>query len=81
MMAIEETTAVRADGNLVLRRPELKAGERVKVIVLLEDRPGAPLPAVGGRRLRQDWAGGLSELAGQHSSVELQHQAQEWRGD
>jgi hypothetical protein len=81
MIAIEETTAVQADGSLVLRNPELKAGDRVKVIVLIEGMPKAPRPAFPGRRLHQTWAGGLSDLAAEYSSVELQHKAREWRGD
>jgi hypothetical protein len=81
MIAIEETTAVQADGSLVLRNPELKAGERVKVIVLLEGQPVNDRPPSPGRRLRQSWAGGLADLAAQYSSVELQHKAREWRGD
>ncbi len=81
MIAIEETTAVQADGSLVLRRPELKAGERVKVIVLLGgEPPPRESPALGGK-LKQDWAGGLADLASQYTSVQLQHKAQEWRGD
>lgn len=84
MIAIEETTAVQADGTLVLRRPELKAGELVKVIVLLENQlppAGTPPPV---RKLRQDWAGGLADLAdlaGDFTSVQLQHKASAWRGD
>ncbi len=81
MIAIEETTAVQADGTLVLRRPELKAGELVKVIVLLENQQppaGTPPPV---RKLRQDWAGGLADLAGDFTSVQLQHKASAWRGD
>ena len=81
MIAIEETTAVQADGSLVLRNPELKAGERVKVIVLLQGQPVNDRPPATGRRLRQSWAGGLADLAAQYSSVELQHKAREWRGD
>jgi hypothetical protein len=80
MIAIEETTAVQVDGTLVLRRPELKAGELVKVIVLLENQQppaGTPPP---GRKLRQDWAGGLADLAGEFTSVQLQHKASTWRG-
>jgi hypothetical protein len=30
---------------------------------------------------RFDWAGALSELQGQYSSVELQHQISDWRGE
>jgi hypothetical protein len=81
MIAIEETTAVQADGSLVLRSPELKAGDRVKIIVLLEDKHAGNRPASPGRRLDQGWAGGLSDLAAEYSSVDLQHKAREWRGD
>ena len=82
MIAIEETTAVRPDGTLVLCRPEFKAGEQVKVILLLgsEVRPQQQT-SLSGRKLKQDWAGGLAELAGEFTSVELQHKASEWRGD
>ena len=82
MIAIEETTTVQSNGNLVLRHPELKAGEQVKVIVLLGS--GHPLPSTpppAGRKLKQDWAGGLADLAGEFTSVQLQHKVAEWRGD
>ena len=83
MIAIEETTTVQPNGSLVLRHPELKAGDQVKVIVLLGN--GHPLPstppAPAGRKLKQDWAGGLADLAGEFTSVQLQHKASEWRGD
>lgn len=81
MIAIEETTAVQEDGSLVLRRPEFKAGDRVKVVVLFEGKPGEDRPSSSGRRLQQGWAGGLADLAAEYSSVELQHKAREWRGD
>ncbi len=57
----------------------LKAGELVKVIVLLENQPHPASPVAVGRKLRQDWAGGLAELAAEFTSVELQHKASEWR--
>lgn len=81
MIAIEETTAVQADGSVTLRSPELKAGDRVKVIVLLEPKAGTHPRHPRQRRLQQDWAGGLADLAAEYSSVELQHKAREWRGD
>ena len=34
-----------------------------------------------GQALRQDWAGALHEYRQQYTSLELQHQALEWRGD
>jgi len=34
-----------------------------------------------GRRLRQDWAGGLREFRDQYTALELQKKALEWRGD
>jgi hypothetical protein len=33
------------------------------------------------RTLRQDWAGALRDCRDQYTSVDLQHQALEWRGD
>lgn len=60
MIAIEETATVQANGNLVLQHPELKPGEQVKVIVLLdadhtpEEKPKA---SGTGRRLKGDWGG------------------------
>lgn len=80
MIAIEETTAVQADGTLVLRHPDLRTGDLVKVIMLLESPPQPARPGVAGRKLRQDWAGGLADVAGEFTSVQLQHKASEWRG-
>lgn len=34
-----------------------------------------------GKKLRQDWAGGLREYQGLYTSLELQKQALVWRGD
>ena len=34
-----------------------------------------------GRKLRQDWAGGLKEYRDRYTSLELQKKALEWRGD
>ena len=34
-----------------------------------------------GRKLRQDWAGALSDYRDQYTSLELQQKAMEWRGD
>lgn len=79
--AIEEIATVRSNGSILLQHPELKAGARIKVILLLDcDRPAASPPPPGSK-LRQDWAGGLAELASDYTSVELQHRASEWRGD
>uniref|UniRef100_A0A7V4WLH6 DUF2281 domain-containing protein n=1 Tax=Candidatus Caldatribacterium saccharofermentans TaxID=1454753 RepID=A0A7V4WLH6_9BACT len=33
----------------------------------------------GGKKLRQDWAGALSEYQKQYTSLELQKKALEWR--
>ncbi|HEY6231115.1 MAG TPA: hypothetical protein VIW64_07620 [Pyrinomonadaceae bacterium] len=33
------------------------------------------------RKLKQNWAGGLSDYRGQYTSLELQKKALEWRGD
>jgi len=34
-----------------------------------------------GRKLRQDWAGALSDYRDRYTSLELQKRALEWRGD
>ena len=34
-----------------------------------------------GRKLRQNWAGALSDYREQYTSLELQKKALEWRGD
>ncbi len=34
-----------------------------------------------GRKLRQDWAGGLKEYRDQYTSLELQKKALEWRDE
>jgi hypothetical protein len=34
-----------------------------------------------GRKLRQDWAGALSDYRDQYTSLELQKKALEWRDD
>ena len=85
MIAIEETTIVQPNGTLVLRHPELKAGEQVKVIVLCGGgepvASASPSPVAAGRKLRQDWAGGLADLAPEFTSLELQRKSSEWRGD
>lgn len=84
MIAIEESATVQPDGNLVLHHPDLKPGDSVKVILLLEvDRPPLKnqVPPNTGRRLTGNWGGGLADLANQFTSVELQHKASEWRGD
>jgi hypothetical protein len=38
-------------------------------------------PAKPARKLRQNWAGGLSDYGSQYTSLELQKKALEWRGD
>ena len=78
MIAIQETTTVQPDGCLVLKHPALKPGDPVQVIVLLE---GKPPQRPTGRRLKGDWGGALADLGQQYTSVELQHKANEWRGD
>lgn len=34
-----------------------------------------------GKKLRQNWAGALRDYRDQYTSLELQRQALEWRGD
>lgn len=85
MIAIEQTATVGPNGRLVLERPEFTPGEQVKVIVLIEAplAPPAtvPITAPAGRRLKLDWGGALAPLQEEFTSVELQHKANEWRGD
>jgi hypothetical protein len=38
-------------------------------------------PLKRGRKLRQDWAGALSDYKDEYTSLELQKKALEWRGD
>lgn len=34
-----------------------------------------------GKKLRQDWAGALSDVRDQYTSLELQKKSLDWRGD
>jgi len=84
MTTIREFTRVTNPGALEIRHPALTPGQDVEVIVFVgiaqkETSPPTPLPA--GRRLKLDWGGALADLASQYTSVELQHKANEWRGD
>lgn len=56
--------------------PDLQQEVRDFAGFLLEKRLGKR-----GRPLRQDWAGALSDLREQYTSLELQKKALEWRGD
>jgi hypothetical protein len=83
MIAIEETATVQPNGSLVLQHLKLKPRKQVKVIVLWGDAAAeGPVAAAGSRRrLKQDWAGGLADLALEFTSVDLQHKAREGWGD
>jgi mRNA-degrading endonuclease RelE of RelBE toxin-antitoxin system len=56
--------------------PELQqeVGDFVQFLIKREKRKV-------GKKLRQDWAGALRDYRDQYTSLELQRQAQEWRGD
>lgn len=56
--------------------PELRQEVADFIQFLLSKRAGRK-----GRKLRQDWGGGLEEYRQQYSSLELQKKAMEWRGD
>jgi len=56
--------------------PELEQEARDFVEFLLKKRAEKK-----GRKLRQDWAGALSDYRDQYTSLELQKKALEWRGD
>lgn len=62
--------------HLIQRLPASKrSAVRDFVLSLLKQE------APRGRTLRQDWAGGLADLKGQFTAIELQKQALSWRGD
>ena len=79
MTAIREITKVKPDRTVEIPTPHLPPGEEVEVIVLAGITGAQPTPS--GRRLKLDWGGALADLASQYTSVELQHKANEWRGD
>jgi hypothetical protein len=56
--------------------PDMRAEVRDFVESLLTKRERR-----SGRTLRQDWAGALREVRQQYTSLELQRQALDWRGD
>jgi hypothetical protein len=56
--------------------PDLQAEVRDFVEFLLEKRKQR-----SGEKLRQYWAGTLSDYRDQYTSLELQQKALEWRGD
>jgi len=56
--------------------PDLQKEVADFVEFLLEKRAGKR-----GRKLRQDWAGALSDYRDQYTSLDLQKKAMEWRGD
>ena len=79
MNAMREITKVKPGRTVEVSTPDLTPGEQVEVIVLAA--VAQPLVPPTGRRLKLDWGGALADLASQYTSVELQHQANEWRGD
>ncbi|MEK7678387.1 MAG: hypothetical protein AAB676_21360 [Verrucomicrobiota bacterium] len=83
MTAIREITKVKPGGAVEVCNPALPPGEEVEVIVLVDagKKGPSPQPQPAGRRLKLDWGGALADLASQYTSVELQHKANEWRGD
>jgi len=56
--------------------PDMRAEVRDFVEFLLAKRDRH-----SGKPLRQDWAGALREYRQQYTSLELQRQAMDWRGD
>ena len=79
MTTIREFTKVKPGRTVEVCTPDLAPGEQVEVIVLSAAAKTPPPPT--GRRLKLDWGGALADLASQYTSVELQHKANEWRGD
>lgn len=56
--------------------PELKHEVEDFVDFLIEKKM-----AKRGKKLRQDWAGALSDFRDQYTSLELQKKSLDWRGD
>lgn len=56
--------------------PDVQAEVRDFVEFLLVKRARTP-----ARKLRQDWAGALRDVRDQYTSLELQRNALDWRGD
>ena len=56
--------------------PELKHEVEDFVDFLIEKKM-----AKHGKKLRQDWAGALSDFRDQYTSLELQNKSLNWRGD
>ena len=79
MTAIREITKVKPGRTVEVFTPDLAPGERVEVIVLASVAQTPPQSM--GRRLKLDWGGALADLADQYTSVELQHKANERRGN
>jgi hypothetical protein len=69
--------AVKSLGELVEELPpEIEDEVRNFIESLL-----AKQERTDGRRLRQNWAGALRQYRQQYNSIDLQHQALNWRGD
>jgi hypothetical protein len=69
--------AVKSLGELVEELPpEIEDEVRNFIESLL-----AKQERTDGRRLRQSWAGALRQYRQQYNSIDLQHQALNWRGD
>jgi hypothetical protein len=56
--------------------PDLQQEVEDFVLFLIERHKRNP-----GKKLRQDWAGGLRDYRGQYTSLDLQKKSLEWRGD
>ena len=71
-----DTTAKSIEELVQELPPDMVAEVRDFIEFLLSKRGRRPDVA-----LRQDWAGALREHRQQYTSLDLQHRANEWRGD
>jgi DNA-directed RNA polymerase specialized sigma24 family protein len=73
-----------AVNNLIDLRRKESSGHRHREEVAfdnLDNRMPPDSAAKPVRKLKQNWAGGLSDYSSQYTSLELQKKALEWRGD
>ena len=68
------------DKSLLEKLEKLPADKRQEVEKFVEALLNKQKPKTRAK-LRQDWAGALSDYRDQYTSLELQKKALEWRGD
>ena len=63
--------------EMVKKLPPERRAEVMDFVEFLLARVGRKLR----RKMTCDWAGGLEDLRGEYTSVELQHKATQWRAE